>query len=268
MGVDQQDGVGIPNNANLESASDDEGSGEMVSAPLKPGEASAAIGAAMNDGKPGVFVDGFDTLPEINPKPALPVKPEGEPEGEPEGQPEGQPTATPFTPLAQSVTPAFTPSGPGLFGKQKKPDPLFKDVAPEPEAAAAVPPAAAAVPPAAAVAIPPPPAFPPPPPPVPMPPDDFIERAEAADMPGVRMPPFGLKKKRKPTKRKRKRKPTKRKRKFTRAQTLRKQITKKARELKSLRKKLSKSKRRSKKLSKRDRKRLTKQMNEIKRRLN
>ena len=61
------------------------------------------------------------------------------------------------------------------------------------------------------------------------------------------------------------RRPTKKKRRVTKAQTLRKQITKKARELKSLRKKLSK--RRSKKLTKKTRKRLTKQMNDIKRRL-
>ena len=77
---------------------------------------------------------------------------------------------------------------------------------------------------------------------------------------GTRMPPFGFNKKRKKSK-------TRKKRRVSREQTLRKQINKKQRELKSLRKKFSKAKRKPKKLTKKERKRLTKQMKAIKKRL-
>ena len=140
------------------------------------------------------------------------------------------------------------------FGKREKEPPIFKDLEPPPEA----------VPVAAVPALPPAlPALPA----LPMPPDDLMERPRDAYLLGeqkvaTRFPDFGLKKKRKS---RRMRRPTKKKRRVTKAQTLRKQITKKSREIKSLRKKLSK--RRTKKLTKRSRKRLTKKMNDIKRRL-
>jgi len=183
---------------------------------------------------------------------------------EPDGQPEPEAIAPEVAEPAAPAAPAF--KFPNFFGKQEKGPPIFKDIEPPPEAAPAAAPALPAMPPALPAAAPALPTMPP----APMDPDVMMERPADSWLMGeqkvaARFPDFGLKKKRKPSKRKRK--PTKKK-KITRPRTLRKQITKKSRELKSLRKKYSTSKRRSKKLSKRDRKRLTKKMNEIKRRLN